>query len=319
MSTSNMKRLSTGSNIPMLGLGTWKSQPGEVKAAVETAIDEGYRHIDCALLYDNENEVGEAIEIKIKEGKVKREDLFITTKLWSTYYRKVREGFDKSLRRLKLEYVDLYMLHWPFALQFTTEKDFFPVDDQGNAKLDEDIDYIEVYREIEKLQKKGLTKAIGLSSFNEYQIDRIFKEVDIKPAVHQFEIHPYLDQESLVKHSQSKGMVVTGYSTFGSPDRPWAQPGDPTLLDNPELQNIADKYGKTVAQVLLRYQLQRDIVVIPKSVTASRIKSNAAVFDFNLEKEDMTRIKKFNRNWRAVSVPAFTPHKYYPFKEKYTE
>lgn len=309
--------LRTGAEMPMVGLGTWKSQPGQVKAAVEKAIDAGYRHIDGAFLYGNEKEIGEAIQCAIAAGKVKREDLFITTKLWNTHYRRVREGFDLSFKALNLDYVDLYLMHWPHAMQYSV--DYFPVDENGAPSIDEGIHYTEVWKEMEKIHKEGLAKAIGVCNFNLYQMERLLKDATIPPAVHQYEIHPYLDQKELLEFCQSHSIVVTGQSPLGSIDRPWAQPDDPNLLHDATLQKLAEKYRKSVAQILIRFQIQLGIVVIPKSVTPSRIASNFQVFDFEISKDDMDTIRGLGRNWRAMALPHMAVHKYFPFKENYSE
>nr|XP_039250648.1 aldo-keto reductase family 1 member B7-like [Styela clava] len=310
--------LNTGAKMPTLGLGTWKSKPGEVRAAVEAAIDVGYRHIDCAFAYLNENEVGDAIQAKIKEGKVKREDLFITTKLWMTYFKHAEECIEKSLKSLKLNYVDLYLIHWPVGLQYSPAS-LIKLDEDGKWLFDENVHYNDVWKSMENIQKMGLTKAIGISNFNKYQIAKLLDNCSIVPAVHQYECHPYFDQDDLLHFCQSKGIVVTAYSPFGCPDRPWAKTDDPNLFGEPELKKIATKHGKTVAQVLLRYQLQKGMVVIPKSVTPSRIQSNIQVFDFDLTEEDNAIIKKQNRGWRIVSLAECVLHKYHPFRDNYSE
>lgn len=313
--------LKTGAKMPIVGLGTWMSKPAEVRAAVEVAIDAGYRHFDCAYDYANESKIGEAIQAKIKDGKVKREDLFITTKLWLTFYspNHVQEYCKKSLNMLKLNHVDLYLMHFPFALKFTSPEDVYPEDEKGNTLFDETIDYVDVWREMIKLQNNGLAKSIGVSNFNEYQLKRLIKETDVVPDVHQFEIHPYISQEDLIKFCQSHGIAVTGYSPLGSPAREEAQSGDPVLFEEQTLKSIGEKYGKTVAQILLRYQIQRDVVVIPKSVTPSRIINNIDIFDFVLSDEDCDAIRNLDRNRRFCDYLSCAKHKYYPFRENYSE
>lgn len=311
--------LNTGAKMPRVGLGTWKSEPGKVRAAVEAAIDAGYRHIDCALIYGNENEVGEGIETKIKEGVVKREDLFITTKLWLTFYKgKVEECMRASLKSLKLEYVDLYLMHWPFALDGGPEHNRFPLKD-GKIVRDESIHYTDVWKEMEKLQDKGLTKAIGVSNFNVYQLKKLLEKARIVPAMNQYECHPYLGQEDLYSFCKSKGIATTAYSPFASPDRPKQDKSDPVLLDDPVLAEVGKKYNKTAAHVCLRYLMQRGFVVIPKSVTPARIHSNLQLFDFELSDEDFATVKALDRNWRALAFDLCDQHKYYPFQANYSE
>lgn len=306
--------------MPVLGLGTWKSSAQDVRNAVEVAIDAGYRHIDCAYLYKNEGVIGDAIQSKISDGTVRREDLFITSKLWNTQFRRVRECFLESLKLLRLEYLDLYLVHLPMGFQYVSEDDLFPQDEKGNPLYDEGIHYVEVYHEIEKLKKEGLIKSIGVSNFNEFQLKKVLGECEIKPAVHQYEMHPYLNQESLLHYCKSNEIAVTGYSPFGSPDRPWPSPDDPpSLLERHDLKIMATKYGKTIAQLILGYQLQRGVAVIPKSVSPERIRSNAEIFDFKVTDEDMTAIKKLDCKWRVIDLPIFHGHKYYPFGQNYAE
>lgn len=306
--------------MPALGLGTWQSSAQDVRDAVEVAIDVGYRHIDCAYMYKNEDTIGDAIQSKIKDGTIRREDLFVTSKLWLTQFRRVRESLLESLKMLKLDYLDLYLVHLPLGFQYVSNDDMFPVDEKGNALYDDGIHYIEVYQELEKLKKEGLVKSIGVSNFNEFQLSKLLAECEIQPAVHQYEMHPYLDQEKLLQYCKMKEISVTGYSPFGSPGNPWPSSDDPpSLLERQDLKKMAEKYGKSVAQVLLRYILQRGVAVIPKSANPERIKSNAEIFDFRVTDEDMAAIKKLDCNWRVIDLPIFHGHKYYPFTENYTE
>jgi len=305
-------KFNNGMEAPILGLGTWKSKPGEVTQAVKDAIDAGYRHIDGALVYGNESEVGEGIRAKIEEGVVKRDDLFVVSKLWNTYHRPdvVEKGIRKTLTDLGLDYLDLYLVHFPTA--WKEEGDLFPKDDAGNAQYS-DADYVDTWKAMEELVGKGLTKAIGVSNFNSQQLERLLGSATIIPVTNQVECHPYLNQRKLIDFCKAKNISITGYSPFGSPDRPWAAPDEAKLLDDPKIVEVGKKYNKSSAQVILRWLVQRDVIVIPKSVNKDRIAQNFDIFDFELTPEDMDVLYQMDRNWRAVLLTTFADHKDYPF------
>ncbi|CAH0599602.1 unnamed protein product [Chrysodeixis includens] len=292
-----------GKSIPVVGLGTWKSKPGEVTQAVKDAIDIGYRHIDCAFVYGNEKEVGEAITAKINDGTVKREELFITSKLWNTFHRPdlVKGALLKSLENLQIKYLDLYLIHWPQA--YKEEAELFPTDEAGKIQFSE-VDYIDTWKALEPLAGEGLVKSLGVSNFNSGQLKRLLQVASVKPVTNQIECHPYLNQRRLKDFCESHDIKITAYSPLGSPDRPWAKPEDPQLMEDPKLKAIADRLGKTVAQVLIRYQIDRGNIVIPKSVTRSRIESNFQVLDFKLSHEDVSLIDSFDCNGRLVPMTA---------------
>ncbi|KAJ8921937.1 hypothetical protein NQ315_008571 [Exocentrus adspersus] len=306
-------KLNNGREIPIFGLGTWKSKPGEVEKAVKDAIDVGYRHIDCAFAYGNEKEVGAALKAKISEGVIKREDIFITSKLWNTYHRPdlVEKGIRTTLSDLGLDYLDLYLIHWPVA--YKEDGETFPFDANGKMQLS-NVDYVDTWKAMEEVYKKGLTKSIGVSNFNKRQLERLLSIATIKPVVNQVECHPYLNQRKLIDFCRSKGIVVTGYSPLGSPDRPWAKPDDPQLMEDPKLKQLATKYKKTPAQILLRYQIDRGVVTIPKSVTKSRIQENFDIFDFSLSKEDIAYLDTFDCNGRLCPLTAGLGHPHHPFE-----
>lgn len=236
--------LNTGAKIPILGLGTWKSAPEKVFQAVKAAIDCGYRHIDCAYLYGNEDKVGEAIESKIQEGIVKREDLFVTTKLWSTFHKPedVEEAFNDSLRLLNLNYVDLYLMHSPVAYKNVGKTVFHPVDGNGKILHDNSVDYLDTWLAMEKLLQNDRVRSIGVSNFNQYQLKRVIDKGNVVPAVNQVECHPYQTQDDMLTFCQKSGIAFVGYSPFGSPDRFWASPDEPRLLNDPTILEIAQRY-----------------------------------------------------------------------------
>ncbi|XP_043289223.1 aldo-keto reductase family 1 member B1-like isoform X2 [Venturia canescens] len=318
-----------GNKTPSLGLGTWKSKSGEVEQAVKEAIDIGYRHIDCAPVYGNEKEIGAALSAKIKAGAIKRSDIFITSKLWNTKHRPevVEPALKNTLKDLCLEYLDLYLIHWPFAFkgwlleapelqELPKGEELFPATESGEIETS-DIDYVDTWKAMESLVDKGLVKNIGISNFNSKQIDRLLANCRIKPVTNQVECHPYLAQVKLSEFCASREIKITAYSPLGSPDRPWAKPEDALLLEDRKIKSIASKYKKTPAQVILRYQLERGHIVIPKSVSKNRIQENFDILDFKLSPEDVQQIHTFDCRGRICSMSSCVKHKYYPFGEDF--
>ncbi|CAH1175846.1 unnamed protein product [Phaedon cochleariae] len=301
-----------GKKFPIFGLGTWKSKPGEVTQAVKDAIDIGYRHIDCAHVYGNEKEVGAGLAAKFADGTVKREDVFITSKLWNTMHRPdlVEPALKETLKNLGLAYLDLYLIHWPFALK--EDGALFPTNPDGTVAYS-DADYVDTWKAMEAVQKKGLTTSIGVSNFNKRQLERLLQNSTIPPVTNQIEVHPYLNQQRLIDYLKSKNIVVTAYSPLGSRDRPNAKPGDVELLDDAKISQIAKKYNKTPAQVVLKYQVQRGCITIPKSVNKSRIQQNFEIWDFTLSQEDIDLINTFDCNGRTCPYDDAFTHKDHPF------
>lgn len=307
---------SNGNSIPMIGLGTWNSPPGVVAQAVKDAIDIGYRHIDCAHVYQNEHEVGDGIAAKIQDGTIKREDVFVTSKLWNTFHRPelVDGALKVTLKNLKLDYLDLYLIHWPVAYKEGDE--LFPMGPDGKTFIFSDADYVDTWKAMEKLVDAGLVKNIGLSNFNPKQIQRVLDVARIKPACNQIECHAYLHQSKLTAFCTENGIIVTAYSPLASPARPWVKQDDIVLLNDPNLKVIAEKHGREPAQILIRYQIQLGHVVIPKSVTKSRIASNFDVFSFELDGDDMKQLASLERNERICPEFGAFGHPHHPFEKE---
>lgn len=260
--------LANGVKIPAIGFGTWQSPSGEIAYnAVLTALRCGYRHIDTATTYGNEESVGKAIADFIKESGVKREELFITTKLHNRDhgYEKTKAAIENSLKALGLDYIDLYLIHWPNPIMYR--------DDWKNKNQ-------ESWKAMEEAYKEGKLRALGLSNFWPHHIDAILEVAAIKPVVNQIKFCPSINQKEVADYSRAKGMMLEAYSPMGTG----------SVLNNSEMQEIAMKYNHSTAQVCIRYALQSGYIPLPKSVTPERIESNTDIFSFELSDEDMKRI-----------------------------
>ncbi|KAH7117079.1 NADP-dependent oxidoreductase domain-containing protein [Dendryphion nanum] len=281
-------KLNTGASIPALGLGTWQSAPGEVKAAVIHAIEGGYRHIDCAFCYQNEDEVGEAIQDVIKRGIVKREDLFITSKLWCTFHTRAEEGLQKSLELLKVDYLDLYLMHWPVPMNPKGNHPLFPKLEDGSRDIDHSITHIQTWKNLEKLiqENPNKVKAIGVSNYSVKYLEKLLAQATIVPAVNQIENHPLLPQQEVVDFAKEKGIHITAYSPLGST-------GSPLFKDERVLE-VAKKHNVGAGTVLLSYHLARNSSVLAKSVTPSRIDENRNLI--SLDDSDLEKLVDISKN-----------------------
>lgn len=262
-------KLNNGVNMPWLGLGVWKVEEGQqVKQAVKDAIEIGYRAIDTAAIYGNEAGVGEAIA----ESGVKREDLFVTTKVWNSEqgYDTTLQAFEVSRKKLGLEYLDLYLIHWPV---------------KGK--------YIDTWRALEKLYADGLVRAIGVSNFHIHHLKDVLEVSKVVPVVNQVEYHPLLAQKELHAFCQEKGIVLEA----------WSPLMQGKLLDDPTLTKIGAKYGKSVSQVILRWDIQNGVITIPKSINRERIAQNSQIYDFELSADDMALIDGLNKEQRVGPDP----------------
>ncbi|KAG2219461.1 hypothetical protein INT45_008109 [Circinella minor] len=280
MSSGRAFKLNTGALIPAVGLGTWQSKPEEVYQAVLTAIKAGYRHIDTAFVYRNEAAVGKAI----KDSGIPRKELFVTTKLWNNSHspESVKAALDQSLANLQLEYLDLYLMHWPIAFQ--TSSRIFPRDENKKILIGS-TDFTETYAAMEKLLGPRV-RAIGVSNFTVANLEKLMKSATITPAAVQVEIHPYFPQTELLEFCEKHNIHVTAYSPLGSTSSPVMQ--EKIVID------MAEKYKVSPAQVLLAWGVQRNTSVIPKSVTPSRIISNFQ--DVVLTKEDIELLNDLSKS-----------------------
>lgn len=263
--------LNNGVEIPAVGLGVFRVEDEKIaQETVETALSVGYRHIDTAMIYGNEEAVGAAI----RKSNIPRQELFITTKLWNDNQRsgKVEEAINASLKRLGLDYIDLYLVHWPV---------------KGT--------YVDVWKKMETLYKEGKARAIGVSNYHEHHLDDLLNVADIVPAVNQIECYPYLTQDHLIKYCKEKNIRPEAWGPLGA--------GQSDVLVNPVIVEIAEKYEKSAAQIILRWHLERGVIVIPKSVHKHRQVENLSIDDFQLTQGEVEKITALNLNKRLGSDP----------------
>ncbi|MEQ6051824.1 aldo/keto reductase [Lysinibacillus capsici] len=266
--------LNNGLKMPMVGYGVFRVPEGDDLAeAVKTAIAKGYRSIDTAQIYRNEESVGRGIRAAIEEGLVTREELFITSKVWNDglSYEETLAAYDSSLEKIGLDYLDLYLVHWPGI----------------------DQNYIEVYKALEKIYQDGRVRSIGVSNFHVHHLESLLKETTVVPVINQIEFHPHLIQEEVRAYCKDKGIQVEA----------WSPLMNGSLLEEALIQELASKYGKTPAQIVLRYDVQHDVVTIPKTMTPARMTENLAVFDFTLTEQEMTQLDAMNDGLRCGPDP----------------
>lgn len=264
--------LNNGLNIPQVGLGVWQAaEGGEVENAVQSALESGYRLIDTAAIYGNEKGVGTAM----KNSGVPREEIFLTTKLWNAHheYEEALRAFDESLQKLDTDYVDLYLIHWPLPME-------------GK--------FTQAWKALEKIYADGRARSIGVSNFKPAHLDTLLAQSEIVPAVNQIELHPMLTQQEIRDYCVARNIVIESYS-------PIMRGGE--ILENETVSSLAQKYGKTPAQIVLRWHVQNGFIVIPKSVNAERIQKNIDLFDFELTQDDVQKIDAMDNGTRLGADP----------------
>lgn len=310
-------RLNNGHEIPSLGYGTYLAQEGQCEDLVKKAIDAGYRHIDTAFLYENEVAIGQAIRDKIAEGVIRREDVFVTTKLWNTFHdpQHVEEAFRRSFEMLNIGYIDLYLMHSPMGQQFAGYEysDMQPKDEAGSMLISE-VDYVDTWRAMEKLVASGRVRSIGLSNFNSEQVKRILEVATVKPVNNQVEANPGYDQRKLIAFCREHNITVTAYGPMGRPHR--TTYGNRSALDDPKVNEIGRKYGKTGGQIILRYLIDIGTIPIPYSTNEGRLRQNIDVFDFKLTGEEIECLASFHSE-RTIPFQPLKAHKYYPFNVEF--
>ncbi|HEY3393880.1 MAG TPA: aldo/keto reductase [Lacipirellulaceae bacterium] len=301
-------RLTGSDELPAAGLGLWKIERQQAARTVQDAIEAGYRHFDCACDYGNEAEVGEALQRVLHSSSCRREALWVTSKLWNTYHAAahVRPAVERSLADLRLDYLDLYLIHFPLAQKFVPFETRYPPGwfhdpEAAHPRVElAPVPIAETWRAMEELVRAGLVRNIGVCNFTTGLLRDLLTQAEIAPAVLQVEMHPFLAQEKLLRFCKEKGIVVTAFSPLGAASYVslgMAGPNE-SALEQPVVRDAARLHGKTPAQVLLRWGVQRGTAVIPKTTRPDRLRENLAIFDFELSPKEMTAITALDRSRR---------------------
>lgn len=321
-------QLASGQRMPAVGLGTWQARAEEIERATLDALDAGYRHFDTAFNYGNEQDIGRALRRWLDDGRGKREDLFVVTKLpmFANKAELVEPYLRKSLERLQLQYLDLYLIHGPFGMQADSTGESLGLSEDGCPTLDLTTDHLAIWKEMERMVDLGLVRSLGVSNFNLQQVRRLVKAARVPVSVNQVELHASMQQRDLVDSIRELGVAVTAYSPLGSPGAQshfiskynYSADNFPDLLGHPLVRELSLRYQKTPGQVLLRFLLQLKVAAIPKSANPTRIRENINVFDFELTPEEVESMRALDRGekgrifnfffWKGINK-----HPEYPF------
>ena len=298
-------KFTNGDTMHAIGLGTWKSTGADVKKAVKDALHAGYRHIDTAAAYGNEEVIGEALSEIFAEGKIFREDVFITSKLWNDSHAEgqVIPALQDSLKKLQLDYLDLYLIHWPVAFRNGVD---FPKKPEDYL-TPEEAPIIETWKQMEKAKKDGLAKHIGVSNFSDVKLKELIVKASVKPEMNQVELHPLLQQDDLLAYCKSENVLVTAYSPLGSGDRSNSMKGEnePNLLEIDTIKDIARKHNASEGQILISWHNHRGNAAIPKSTSKEHIKENFKAASIELDEADMKAIAKLDEHYRFITGKFF--------------
>lgn len=300
--------MNTGDNIPAIGLGTWQLEPSKVGEILRRAIELGYRHFDCASQFGNQREIGMVLNEYIHTKGYGRNNFFITSKLWNTNHRKefVKQELERTIKDLQVHHLNLFLMHFPVSFEHTAEA--IPKDQSGRVKLD-NVSLEETWRAMERCMKDGMTRALGVANFTLDQLQQLYSFAEIKPAVAQFEVHPYLIQRDVLDFCNRHGIVVVCHTPLGSIE------GCDELLNDPTLKQLATKYRKTPSQLILRWDIQNRRCVVPKCKDIAHLEQNLKIFDFEINKEDLEKIDSLHRGRRylqpskVIGVPIFEDEK----------